>query len=99
MTKNTPSSEEAELREKIRKLYGVKISRYTNFEPRLNQLMELIQPYAAEIAQEARKQAASDIFNLAHEYAQEDKTMVGSEELRSYHYFNAIHKIGEFDGC
>lgn len=47
---------------------------------------------------EARKQAAKDIFNLAHEYAQNDKTMVGSEELRNYHYFNAIHKIGEFDG-
>lgn len=48
--------------------------------------------------QAARKQAASDIFNLAHEYAREDKTMVGSEELRAYHYYNAIHKIGEFDG-
>lgn len=46
----------------------------------------------------ARKQAANDIFNLAHEYASDDTTMVGSEELRSYHYFNAIHKIGELDG-
>lgn len=47
---------------------------------------------------EMRKQTARDIFNLAHEYAQNDKTMVGSESLRDYHYYNAIHKIGEFDG-
>lgn len=46
----------------------------------------------------ARKRAANDIFNLAHQYAQDDKTMVGSEELRAYHYFNAIHTVGEFDG-
>ena len=48
---------------------------------------------------EARdKQVASKIFNLAHEYAREDKTMVGSESLRNYHYYNAIAKIGDFDG-
>jgi hypothetical protein len=46
---------------------------------------------------EANKRVASDIFNLAHEYASEDETMRGSEELRAYHYYNAIHKIGEFD--
>ena len=51
-----------------------------------------------DLITEARKQAASDIFSLAHKYAQDDESMVGSEDLRSYHYFNAIHKIGEFDG-
>lgn len=45
-----------------------------------------------------RKKVASEIFSLAHEYAQNDKTMRGSEELRNYHYSNAIAKIGEFDG-
>lgn len=46
----------------------------------------------------ARKQAASDIFNLARQYALDDKTMIGSEELRNYHYYNAIYKIGKFHG-
>jgi hypothetical protein len=41
---------------------------------------------------------ASKIFNLAHEYAQADETMIGAEELRGYHYFNAIHTVGKFDG-
>lgn len=59
-----------------------------------DQILSQVDTYVKEI----KKQTASDIFNLAHQYAQEDKTMVGSEELRAYHYFNAIHKIGEFDG-
>lgn len=41
---------------------------------------------------------ASKIFNLAHEYARADETMIGSEELRNYHYFNAIHTVGKFGG-
>lgn len=45
-----------------------------------------------------RRETASAIFNLAHEYAQQDTTMIGSEDLRHYHYYNAIAKIGEFDG-
>lgn len=45
----------------------------------------------------ARKLVAGEIFNLAHEYAQKDETMVGAEELRSYHYYNAISKVGKFD--
>lgn len=57
-------------------------------------LMQLIAQQCAA----ARKKTASDIFSLAHQYASEDKTMHGSEELRSYHYFKAIHKVGEFDG-
>lgn len=43
------------------------------------------------------KKTAANIFALAHEYAQNDQTMVGSEPLRAYHYYNAISKIGEFD--
>ena len=46
----------------------------------------------------AEEATASKIFNLAHKYAQEDKTMIGSEELRAYHYYNAIHIIGKFEG-
>lgn len=53
---------------------------------------------AMALLQEVREQTASEIFSLAHEYARDDKTMHGSEELRSYHYFNAIAKIGDFDG-
>lgn len=48
--------------------------------------------------QATRKQTASEIFNLAHEYAQNDPDMRGAEQLRNYHYYNAIHKVGEFDG-
>lgn len=58
---------------------------------------KLIHSAQAEAEREARIQAAKDIFNLAHEYAQQDKTMHGSD-LRGYHYFNAIHKIGGLDG-
>jgi hypothetical protein len=55
-------------------------------------------PLIKALLNEARLKAASDIFKLAHQYASEDKTMMGSEELRAYHYFNAIHKIGKFEG-
>lgn len=47
---------------------------------------------------EARKQTASDILNLANEYAGQDETMHGAESIRNYHCFNAINKIGGFDG-
>lgn len=47
---------------------------------------------------EAEIKVAGKIFNLAHQYAQDDSTMIGSEELRGYHYLNAIHKIGKFAG-
>lgn len=57
-----------------------------------------ITSHVQTIKKQERIQTASDIFNLAHEYASRDKTMRGAEELHSYHYYNAIHKIGEFDG-
>jgi len=63
----------------------------------LQQAEEEILELKAQLAN-ARKQTASDIFSLAHDYARQDKAMRGSEELRHYHYFNAISKIGEFDG-
>jgi hypothetical protein len=59
---------------------------------------QALQSYIDTKVIEGRKKTASDIFNLAHQYASEDKTMKGAEELRSYHYYNAIAKIGEFDG-
>ncbi len=52
----------------------------------------------SQLIQAARIEAASEIFSLAHKLAREDKTMVGSEELRHHHYYNAIAQIGEFDG-
>lgn len=64
----------------------------------INQMMQLFASHSAAARHEIRRQVAADIFNLAHKYAQEDKTMKGAEELRAYHYFNAIHKIGEFNG-
>lgn len=69
-----------------------------DYETCFKHQVEKIKAWSDQRCIEARKQAAKDIFNLAHEYAQADKTMIGSEELRNYHYFNAIHKIGEFDG-
>lgn len=63
-------------------------------EQRRQTILEAI----AQKANKARLRTAKDIFNLAHEYAANDKTMVGSEYLREYHYYNAIAKIGEFDG-
>ncbi len=69
---------------------------------RIDTTFDRIKLFALKFAEEnkpkIRKEAAADIFSLAHEYAQNDKTMLGSEELRSYHYFNAISKIGEFPG-
>lgn len=47
---------------------------------------------------DAEVKVAEKIFDLAQQYAQDDPTMRGSEELRGYHYFNAIHKIGKFPG-
>lgn len=60
-------------------------------------ILRLFQATTDQRVAEARKQAASDIFSLAHQYARDDKTMRGSESLRDYHYYNAISKIGEFD--
>lgn len=57
-----------------------------------------MQQKVRKLLTEARKKAASDIFNLAHEYASADDTMMGAEELRGYHYAGALAKIGEFPG-
>jgi len=65
-----------------------------NFEYAKKAILQLL----ATTRQAERLKTASDIFSLAHEYARQDKTMIGAEELRSYHYYNAISKIGEFDG-
>lgn len=62
----------------------------------IDEIMGHIDDFVAAQKLEARKATASEIFNLAHEYASNDDTMIGSEELRAYHYYNAIHKIGEF---
>jgi len=59
---------------------------------------QLLQQARSDAIGEARKQVAGEIFNLAHKYAQDDKTMMGAEQLRAYHYYNAIHKIGDFSG-
>lgn len=64
----------------------------------LDGVMQLFEAECRRREGEARKQAASDIMSLANQYACDDKTMIGSEEIRNYHYFNAINKIGEFDG-
>lgn len=58
----------------------------------------LISEFLETAKQQARKDAASEIFGLAHQFAQNDKTMIGSEELRNYHYFNAISEVGGFPG-
>ncbi len=63
-----------------------------------NAMLAQLAMWPASELRRMKKQTASNIFSLAHEYAQNDKTMVGSEELRAYHYYNAISKIGEFDG-
>lgn len=57
-----------------------------------------MQQKVRKLLSEARLKTASDIFNLAHEYARSDDTMLGAEELRAYHYLGAISKIGEFPG-
>ena len=59
-------------------------------------LAKLYQDAILSEIEKTRKDTASEIFNLAHQYASEDKTMVGCEELRSYHYLNAIRKVGNF---
>lgn len=59
------------------------------------QILMALRARDKELERKARLQAASDILNLANEYACDDSTMRGSEEIRNYHYFNAIHKIGE----
>jgi len=66
-------------------------------EPVTFGLVEL-RSFIQDLITEAEEATASKIFNLAHKYAQEDKTMIGSEELRAYHYYNAIHIIGKFEG-
>jgi hypothetical protein len=57
-----------------------------------------IRPYIAREREEVRKQTARDILSLANEYANQDPTVIGSENIRGYHYFNAINKIGGFRG-
>lgn len=57
-----------------------------------------LKEYLKQVELATKRETASDIFNLAHQYARDDTTMIGAEELRSYHYYNAIAKIGEFDG-
>lgn len=63
-----------------------------------DKLYDLFASQKQHLLDKAEKTTASKIFSLAHEYAQNDPDMKGSEELRFYHYYNAIHKIGEFDG-
>lgn len=43
-----------ELKDNIRRLYGVKTSHYVNFEPRLTQLLELVDQYTEQKILEAK---------------------------------------------
>jgi hypothetical protein len=65
---NTPlSSDDEELRDKIRKLYGVKKSHYINFEPRLDQLMHLISEDRKARESEIRKEFAAELQRIGEE--------------------------------
>lgn len=63
-----------------------------------DEIVQLFTTTRAGLETAARKQAAADILNLAHQYAGNDKTMIGSEDLRGYHYFNAINNVGDMTG-
>lgn len=52
-----------------------------------------INTYVEAQLAEANEEQLSRIYNLANEYACSDKTMVGSESIRGYHYFNALEKV------
>lgn len=41
------------------------------------------------------EEALSMVFNLANDYANQDETMRGSENIRNYHYYNALNKVME----
>jgi hypothetical protein len=48
-----------------------------------------------KIKQAIDKHVLGRIYNLANDYACKDTTMVGSESIRGYHYFNALNKVTE----
>ena len=49
--------------------------------------------YAEQLAREREDAAISRVYNLANKYANDDKTMIGSESLRGYHYFDALETV------
>lgn len=50
-----------ELKDNIRRLYGVKTSHYVNFEPRLTQLLELVDQYTEQKILEAKIKELTDL--------------------------------------
>lgn len=60
---------EDELREQIRKLYGVKKSHYINFEPRLEQLMLLIATYTEQTKKRMAMCVDDKTFLEEHKHA------------------------------
>lgn len=61
--------------------------------PDLMKAKVLLQQYIEGKIREAQGQVISDIYNKAHEFANADDTMIGSESLRNYHWFNAINVV------
>ena len=45
--------------------------------------------------EEAKTSVISAIYTKAQEFARADRTMIGSEELKGYHWFNAISAVQE----
>lgn len=60
-------------------------------DKRANEFMALINQQTTV----AEERQLSRIYNLANDYACKDTTMIGSESIRGYHYFNALNKVTE----
>lgn len=103
----TSNNTDAELKRKLYEVTGiptpeyaksVRVTKYTLPAERFDLFINDLIDFVLADRQQTEKQTAKKIFELAHEYARKDKTMVGFEELRDYHYYNAIYEIGGFDG-
>jgi gentisate 1,2-dioxygenase len=46
-----------------------------------------------ELVKAQERKAISRVYTLANDYANADKTMRGSEQIRGYHYFNALNTV------
>jgi hypothetical protein len=99
---STPTSTDTKIEYEIRKILSKTIVvREPTVLPKLDWLDETTDQILTLLTSEknkAREQAFSDVLNKAQELAGKDPDMRGSENLRHYHYFNALHILGDWDG-
>lgn len=53
-------------------------------------LIDFVKSLAAQARKEGARKAISRVYQRANEFANADPTMIGAENIKAHHYFNAL---------